>query len=142
MKNENLGNFIKNWKGNFINKRSKCFKDSFTQSLVHSIAEALVKKEEELRRKKGLPTSKNFQDYANNSPEDSLWRELLETFDIIKKKIENNDTTPVKNTYDSKNNPKDKNIKLVNNIILIIYQNYQIYLLVLNHLVGMEEIII
>jgi len=111
MKNENLGNFIKNWKGNFINERSECFKDSFTQSLVHSIAEALVKKEEELRKKKGLPTSKDFKNYDNNSPEDSFYRELLETFDIIKKKVENNDTTPVKNPYDSKNNPKDQKYK-------------------------------
>ena len=107
LNNDNLLNFIKKWKGNFINEGSECFKDAFVQ-LVRSMAEKIVEKEEELRRQKGLPVSKNFKDYDDNCPEDSFWRQMLETFDIIKKKFDKNDTTPVKNRYDSKNNPKDQ----------------------------------
>ena len=108
LNNENLGNIIKYWKGNFINQYNSCFKDSLVQSLVHSMAEALVKKEEEKRMKKGLPVAKNFNEYDNNSPENSFWKELLETFDTIKKKVEKNDTTPVTNPYDPNNKPKDQ----------------------------------
>lgn len=106
--NENLGNIIKHWKGNFINQNNSCFKDSYVQSLVHSLAETLVKKEEELRRVKGLPVSKNFMEYDNNSPENSFWKELLEVFENIKNKVKNNDTTPVSNQYDQNNKPKDQ----------------------------------
>ena len=106
--NENLGNIIKHWKGNFINQYNSCFKDSYVQSLVHSLAETLVKKEKELRRVKGLPVSKNFMEYDNNSPENSFWKELLEVFENIKNKVKNNDTTPVSNQYDQNNKPKDQ----------------------------------
>ena len=109
LKNENLGNMIKYWKGNCKNYQNSCFKDSFVQSLVHSMAETIVKKEEELRRMKGLPVSKSFKDYDNNSTENSFWKELLEVFDIIKNKVDNNDCKPVSNTYDPNNKPKDQN---------------------------------
>ena len=108
LNNENLGNVIKYWKGNFTNQNNSCFKDSFVQSLVHSMAETIVKKEEELRRVKGLPVSKTFKDYDNNSSENSFWKELLEVFDTIKNKVEKKDSTSVTNTYDSNNKPKDQ----------------------------------
>ena len=108
LKNENLGNVIVHWKGNFINKENSCFKDSFVQSLVHSIAETLVKKEEELRKANGLSVSKNFKDYDNNSSENSFWRELLEVFMNINNKVNNKDFTPFLNTYDPKTRPKDQ----------------------------------
>ena len=108
LENENLGNIIKYWKGNLKNTNNSCFKDSFVQTLVHSMAEAIVKKEEELRRVKGLSVSKNFRDYDNNSSENSFWKGILEVFDLIKNKIENNDTKPVSNTYDPNNKPKDQ----------------------------------
>ena len=58
--NENLGNIIKHWKGNFINQYNSCFKDSFIQSLVHSMAETLVKKEEEFRIPQKILFGKNY----------------------------------------------------------------------------------
>ena len=61
--NENLGSFIKHWKGNFKNQNNSCFKDSNVQSLVHSVISHVVKKEEEQRLNKGLPISKDFKTY-------------------------------------------------------------------------------
>jgi hypothetical protein len=115
--NENLGNIIKHWKGNFINQYNSCFRDSFVQSLVYSMAETLVKKEEEFRKKKGLPTSKNFMDYNNNSSENSFWKQLLEVFDIIKGKVKNNDSKPINNTFDSSNHPSSQNYSSCGNYI-------------------------
>lgn len=107
IKNENLGSIIKKWKGNFINKNNSCYRDSFIQSFIHSMAETLVKKEEEWRRKNGLPTGKNFKDY-NNSNNDSLWKDILELFDTIDQKIKNNDSSPLLNSYDSSDSPKNQ----------------------------------
>ena len=115
--NENLGNIIKHWKGNFINQYNSCFKDSFIQSLVHSMAETLVKKEEEFRKKKGLPVSKNFKDYDNNSSENTFWKELLEVFDIIKTKVKNKDSKPIYNLFDSSNHPSSQNYASCGNYI-------------------------
>jgi hypothetical protein len=112
-----LGNIIKHWKGNFINQNNSCFRDSFVESLVYSMAETLVKKEEEFRKKKGLPTSKNFMDYNNNSSENSFWKELLEVFDIIKDKVKKNDSNPINNPFDSSNHPSSQSYSSCGNYI-------------------------
>ena len=56
LNNENLGHLVQKWKGNFINKNYSCFRDSFVQSLVHSLIPKICEKEEENRNKKGLST--------------------------------------------------------------------------------------
>ena len=112
LNNENLGSFIKQWKGNFKNEHNSCFKDSFIQSLVHSLIENIVEKEEAQRREKGLPTAKNFKDYKNNNPnlkEKDFYADLLELSDIIKEKIKNNDLEPFQNSYNKSFKPKDQN---------------------------------
>ena len=111
LNNDNLGSFIKQWKGNFKNEHNSCFKDSFIQSLVHSLIEQIVEKEEALRREKGLPTAKNFKDYKNNNPnlkEKDFYADLLELCDIIKEKIKNNDSEPILNSYDKSFKAKDQ----------------------------------
>ena len=45
IENENIGNIIKHFKANCINKNNDCFKNSFTQSIVHSLAEKIVEQE-------------------------------------------------------------------------------------------------
>lgn len=102
--NENLGSFISKWKGNFKNENNSCFKDSFFQSFVHSLAENLVKKEEALRTKKGLPPAKNFGDYKNNNEngesDNHSYNDCLEVLNIIKTKMKNKELEPIHNTYD------------------------------------------
>lgn len=110
--NENLGSFISKWKGNFKNKNNSCFKNSFFQLLVHSLAEKIVEKEEDLRRKKGLPTAKKFSDYKNNNKneenDDNFYNDCLEVFDTIKKLMDNKDLKPLINKYDESNKPTDQ----------------------------------
>ena len=65
--NDNLGNILKYWKGNFIIKNNSCFRDSFVQCLIHSLAETLFKKEEEFRKKNGLSILEIFKENKNNS---------------------------------------------------------------------------
>ena len=105
-----MGNIIKKWKGNFINENNSCFRDSFAQSIIHSMVESIVKNEEELRRKNGLPKSKNFEDYKNSN-NDSFCKDLLFVFDKIKEKVKNNDSSRIPNTYDSLNKPNTQNYK-------------------------------
>ena len=107
LKNDNLGNTIKYWKGNFINHKNSCYKDSFVQSIVHSMAETIFKKEEELRKKNGLSTAKNFAEY-NNSNNDSLWKDLLDVLDKINNKVKHNDSSPLLNFYDPSNSAEDQ----------------------------------
>ena len=58
LNNEHLGSFIKNWKGNFNNLVNDCFKNSFSQSFIHSVVKSLVDKEEAQRKKKGFQQQK------------------------------------------------------------------------------------
>ena len=104
IENENLGNVIKNSKVNFINNRNSCFRDSFTQSFIHSFAETLVKKEEEWRKKMGLPKAKSFKELGN-SKNDGLYKDMLGLLDLINGKIENKDLSPIYNPFHSSNNP-------------------------------------
>ena len=103
LNNENLGSFIKHCKGNFKNKNNSCFKDSYVQSLVHSMIETIVKKEEELRKQQGLPIAKDFKIYGggNNSNSNNFYGELLYLLDNIKDKMKKNDLRPTNNTYNS-----------------------------------------
>lgn len=107
IKNENLGSIIKKWKGNFINQKNSCFRDSFIQCIIHSMVEKIVKKEEEWRKKNGLSTAQNSIDY-NNSNNDSLWNDLLELSKKFNQKIKNNDSSPLLNSYDPLNFPEDQ----------------------------------
>jgi hypothetical protein len=72
------------------------------------MAESIVKKEEELRKKNGL--SKNIKDY-NNLTNDSFYKDLLNLFDKIKENVKRNDSSPILNSYDSSNNPDSQNYK-------------------------------
>ena len=110
LENDNLGSFIKHWKGNFINKNNSCFKDSFVQSLVHSMTEAIVKREEELRKKQGLPIAKDFKSYnnGNNSDSNNFYADLLYLLDNIKDKMNKKDSSPMQNTYDPTHIAKDQ----------------------------------
>ena len=105
VKNENLGSIIKNWKGNFINKNHSCFRDSFIQSIVHSMVEKIVEEEETLRKKNGYPPAKNFNDLNRNSSNNSVWNELLDVCNIIYNKMKNNETSPIFNSFDASNKP-------------------------------------
>ena len=105
---DDLRSTVNHWKGNFTNMHNDCFKDGFAQSIAHSLSDAIIKKEEEIRLAKGLPIAKNFKEYDNNSPENSFYKDLLEVFDAVKKKVENNDSTNLQNPYDSNNKPNDQ----------------------------------
>ena len=108
LNNDNLLSIIKYWIGNFINVHNECFKNQLISSIVHSLSDAIIKKEEEMRLAKYLPTAKNFKDYDKNSPVNSFYSDLLQVCDFVKNKVKNNDSTNLHNTYDSTNKPKDQ----------------------------------
>ena len=109
LNNNSLLSMINHWKGNCTNTGNDCFKDTAVLSIVGSLSDAIIKREEEMRSEKGLKIGKDFMDYYDkNSPNDSRYKDLLETFDAIKKKVENKDSTNLINPYDSNYKPSDQ----------------------------------
>ena len=103
LNNENLGDLVKNWKGNFINENNSCYRDSYVQCLIHTLIPKIVEFEEEERKKKGLPIAKDFKELLHkdrNSEENKFYEELLGICDEIKKKMEEKDESPMSNAYD------------------------------------------
>ena len=115
IKNENIGTVIKHFKGNFINKNNGCFRDSLTQSIVHSMADKIVEQEETSRKNKGYPPAKNFKDFKGNSPDNSAWSELVTVCDDILNKMKNNDTSPLYNSFDASSKPPSQTYEVGGN---------------------------
>ena len=97
LKNENLGNIVKRWKGNYININNSCTRDALVKSIICSMIEKVVEQEEILRRNKGFPPAKNFKELNRDSSDNSTWKELLDACDDIYNKMKNNDTSPMYN---------------------------------------------
>ena len=108
LRNENIGNFVKHWKGNFINKDNSCFRDSTTQSILHSMAEKIVEKEDISRKNKGYASAKNFIELNRTSSTNSPWNDLLAVCENIYTKIKNNDKSPIYNSFDASNKPSSQ----------------------------------
>ena len=105
LKNENIGNVIKHWKGNFINNSNSCFRDATVQSIVHSMAEKLVEQVDNSRKNNGFPPAKNFPESNNTSSSNSPWNQLLTCCENILGKMKNNDTSPINNSFDASIKP-------------------------------------
>ena len=112
IENENIGNIIKHFNANCINKNNDCFKNSFTQSIVHSLAEKIVEQE---NTSNGYPRAKNFKDFKGNSPDNSTWSQLLTVCDNILNKMKNNDTSPLNNSFDASNKPPSQTYEVGGN---------------------------
>ena len=108
LRNENIGNFVKHWKGKFINKDNSCFRDSTTQSILHSMAEKIVEKEDISRKNKGYASAKNFIELNRTSSTNSPWNDLLAVCENIYTKIKNNDKSPIYNSFDASNKPSSQ----------------------------------
>ena len=104
VKNENIGNTIKHWTGNFKNIFNSCFRDSLTMSFIHSMAEKIVEIEDNKRKNNGYGPAKSFKEYKKpaNNPD---WNQLLDLYDQILGKIKNNDNNPMINSFNASNHP-------------------------------------
>lgn len=112
LKNENLGNIVKRWKGNYININNSCTRDALVKSIICSMIEKVVEQEEILRKNKGFPPAKNFKELNRDSSDNSTWKELLDACDDIYNKMKNNDTSRMYNSFDGSNKPLSQSYEI------------------------------
>ena len=62
-----------------------------------------------------MPRAKEFNEYRDNSPENSFYNELLEAFDTVINSIKKNDSSPIVNAYDPSNKPNDQKYSTLGN---------------------------